>query len=73
MGTHLKVLNESYPMNTNMTGSRCFSKFCVLVLWTKVASALVGLRFLSALRELGYWYYANKTNFQVHLLPYGLS
>ena len=26
MGTHLRVLNESYPMNTNMTGLRWFSK-----------------------------------------------
>ena len=25
-GIHLRVLNESYPMNTNMTGFRCFSK-----------------------------------------------
>ena len=26
MGTHLRVLNESYPMNTNMTGFRWFSQ-----------------------------------------------
>ena len=26
MGTHMRVLCESYPMNTNMTGFRCFSK-----------------------------------------------
>ena len=25
MGTHLRVLSETYPMNTNMTGFRCFS------------------------------------------------
>ena len=25
-GTHLKILSESYPMSTNMTGFRCFSK-----------------------------------------------
>ena len=36
-------LQESYQMNTNMTGFRCFSK--IFVLWTKVASALEGLRF----------------------------
>ena len=24
MGTHMKVLSESFPMNTNMTGFRCF-------------------------------------------------
>ena len=26
MGTHLRVLSKSYPMNTNMTGFRWFSK-----------------------------------------------
>ena len=26
MGTHLRVLNESYPMSTKMTGFRWFSK-----------------------------------------------
>ena len=26
MGTHLRVLRKSYPMNTSMTGLRCFSK-----------------------------------------------
>ena len=26
MGTHFTVLSESYPMNTNMTGFRWFSK-----------------------------------------------
>ena len=48
MGTHLRVLSESYPMNTNIVGFRCFSKEkCVLVLWRmKAASALEGLRCL---------------------------
>ena len=27
MGTHLRVLSESVPMNTNMTGSRWFQKY----------------------------------------------
>ena len=41
IGTHMKVLSESYQVNTNMTGFRWFSKiFFVLVLWTQVASAL---------------------------------
>ena len=42
MGTYQRVLNDSYPMNTNMTGFRfVFSKkLCLLVLWIKVASAL---------------------------------
>ena len=39
MGTDLRVLSESYPMNTNMTGFN----LCVLVLWTKVDSTLEGL------------------------------
>ena len=26
MGTHMRVLSERYPMNTNMTGFRWFSK-----------------------------------------------
>ena len=44
MGTHLKVLSESYQMSKNMTGLRLFSKnVCVHVLWMKVASALEGL------------------------------
>ena len=37
MGTHLRVLSESYLMNANMAGFRWFSKSFVLVLWTKVA------------------------------------
>ena len=42
MGTHLRVLMKSYPMNNNMTGFRWFPK--IFVLWMKVASALDGLR-----------------------------
>ena len=33
MGTYLRVLSESYPMNTNTTGFRWFSKifaYCAL-------------------------------------------
>ena len=44
MGTHMRVLGKSYPMNTNMTGFGWFSKSCVLVLWMKVAAAMEGLR-----------------------------
>ena len=44
MGTHLRVLSESFLMNTDMTGFRWFSKnLCILVLWMNVASALEGL------------------------------
>ena len=44
MGTHMIVLSESFPMNTNMTWFGWFFKnLCVLMLWTKVASALEGL------------------------------
>ena len=44
MVTHLRVLSENYPMHTNMTGFKWFSKIFVLVLWTKVVAALEGLR-----------------------------
>ena len=37
------VLSESYPISNNMVGFKCCSKLCILVLWTKVASALEGL------------------------------
>ena len=36
MGTHLIALSESYPMNTNMTGFKCFSKILFMrfpVVW----------------------------------------
>ena len=43
MGTHLRVLSESYLKNTTMTGFRWFfTKICVLDLM-KVAIALKGL------------------------------
>ena len=43
MGTNLRVLSESYPMNTNMTGVEKFSKiFAPLCFGRKVA--LEGLR-----------------------------
>ena len=38
MGTHLEVLRESYPMNTNMTGFERLSKiFVSFMLWKEVA------------------------------------
>ena len=46
MGTHLRVLGESYPMNTNMTWFRWFSKN--FVLWMKVALALEELKGLAS-------------------------
>ena len=40
MGTHLRVLSESFPMNINAEGFRWFFRnLCILVLWTKVAPA----------------------------------
>ena len=44
MGTHLRVLSESFLMSTNMTGFGWFYKnLYICVLWTKEASALEGL------------------------------
>ena len=41
----MKVLRESSPMNTNMTGFECFFiNLCDPVLWTKIASAMEGFR-----------------------------
>ena len=41
MGTHMRVLIKSFPMNTNIKGFRSFSKdLCVIVLWAKVGFAL---------------------------------
>ena len=61
MGTHLRVLGESFLMNTNMTGFRwSFKDLCFRVLWMKVASALEGLShlFWSAKKkpEQFWWY-----------------
>ena len=42
MGTHLRVLNKSFLMNTNMTGFIWLSG--IFMLWTKVALALEGLK-----------------------------
>ena len=45
MGTHMRVLSKSSPMNTNMTGFEWFSKiFASLCLMDEVALALEGLR-----------------------------
>ena len=44
MGTHLRVLSESYQMNINMTVIRWLSKiFASMFFGQKVASALEGL------------------------------
>ena len=43
MGTHLRVLSESYPMNINMPGLRLYLNLCVLVLWMQVTLAMEGL------------------------------
>ena len=45
MGTHLRVLGESFPMDTNMIGFKRFSKiFEFLCFGQKVALAWEGLR-----------------------------
>ena len=56
MGTYLRVLSESYPMNTNMTGFYMFFKdLCIFVLWTKVASALEGIKVILYSAPLHVW------------------
>ena len=51
--THLKVLSESYPMNTSRVKT-VYKNLCALVLWMKVASVLEGLKnnfFIWVLRD----------------------
>ena len=56
MGTHLRELSESFPMNTNMTGFRCFSNI--------FASLCLDERSLSIGRvknDLSYFLYVTET------------
>ena len=53
MGNHLRELNETFLMNTNMTGFRWFfENLCVFVFWTKVASALEGLTWTQLIAQM---------------------
>ena len=55
MGIHLRVLSESYPMKSNITGFIYgFQKSCIIVLWMNVALALEGLSAIKYLLLLGY-------------------
>ena len=62
MGTHRRVLRESYPMHTNMTG---FRWFCILVLWTKVALALVDFEDKDFIIKLFLKFTSNHTTFLI--------
>ena len=53
MGTYLRVLSESFPMNINMTGLKWFSNIFFLVLWTKIDLALEGLNTFLTVHWLG--------------------
>ena len=66
MGTHLKELSdESFLMNTNMTGFRCFSElFFIFFSWTKLASAWKGLNICRCMRPcemVNHWFTNNYT------------
>ena len=56
MGTHLRVLSKSYPMNTNMIGLG-FQRIdlCVLVPWMKVALSSIE-RVNSYIVKYAWWY-----------------
>ena len=69
MGTHLRVLSESFPMNTNMTGFRWFSK--IFQRFSRVALALEGLTH-SAQKAIGiseYLKFTCKSMLTEHELP----
>ena len=42
MGTHLKVLGKSYPMNTNLIGFRWFSKIVAFLCFGQKYSLSIG-------------------------------
>ena len=42
MGTHLRVLSESYPMNANITGLKCFSKLFAALWFGRKLSLGIG-------------------------------
>ena len=42
MGSHLKILCESYPLNTNMTGFRWFSKIFASLCFGRKCSLSIG-------------------------------
>ena len=48
----MRILNEGYRMNTKITRFNCFSKICVLALWTKVDLELEGLNVYMAAGDL---------------------
>ena len=60
MDTHQSVLNESYPMNTNMTGFKWFSKF--------FASLCFGWKLPFNIRKVK-WNRCIKTPFPDKILP----
>ena len=47
MGTHLRVLNESFPMNTNIIGFRWFSKIFVSL---RLDESSIGIERVNALQ-----------------------
>ena len=66
MGTHLRVLSESYPMNTNITAFIWFSK--IVVPWTNVASASEGLSKHKTLQRIchAYWIFDGANTTMIH-------
>ena len=72
MGTHLRVLSESFPMNTKMTWFKCFSKnLKFLVLWTIVASAWEG--FTRTILQYFKVYLATKNNLSLRFFHWSES
>ena len=51
-GTHLRVLSESYPMNTKMTGFRCFSKILASLYPSEESSFCIGMVITSYPKEM---------------------
>ena len=64
MGTHLRVLSETIPMNTSMTGLRCFHNFLPFCAFDEINHSRKGLTnlCLKVTLEIVVWNFATFDN-----------
>ena len=68
MGTYLRVLSEVYPMNTNMTGFRWFSKFLHFSALYKRSLSIGRVNFVYT-----WWFHQTGKSLWSHLIHHHLS
>ena len=49
MGTHLKGLNKSFPMNTNMAGFKRFSKLSAFLYFNESTLSIQGVKSMNCI------------------------